>query len=141
MGLANDNPYGLAAGVLAKDQAVIDGMVRRIRAGTVWVNTYNVYDAGEQCQFKMGIVLCYITAHGSLVHASAPLHPLAHSLQGPWDIMSLYGTAGSLEQPSGLDRPPMLEWLPKQDMTPVIIIQELSRVYWHISGMSLNCQN
>jgi phenylacetaldehyde dehydrogenase len=44
---ANDNPYGLASGVLAKDQAVIDGLVRRIKAGTVWVNTYNVYDAGE----------------------------------------------------------------------------------------------
>eukprot|EP00878_Enallax_costatus_P017641 GHUV01018535.1.p1 GENE.GHUV01018535.1~~GHUV01018535.1.p1 ORF type:complete len:415 (+),score=145.76 GHUV01018535.1:996-2240(+) len=43
---ANDNPYGLAAGVLAKDQKVIDGLVRRIKAGTVWVNTYNVYDAG-----------------------------------------------------------------------------------------------
>lgn len=54
VGLANDNPYGLAAGVLAKDQAVIDGLVRRIRAGTVWVNTYNVYDAGEQCLSKMG---------------------------------------------------------------------------------------
>ncbi|WIA22257.1 hypothetical protein OEZ85_004580 [Tetradesmus obliquus] len=43
---ANDNVYGLAAGVLAKSQATIDGLVRRLRAGTVWVNTYNVYDAG-----------------------------------------------------------------------------------------------
>jgi aldehyde dehydrogenase (NAD+) len=43
---ANDNPYGLAAGVLAKDQRLIDGLVRRLKAGTVWVNTYNVYDAG-----------------------------------------------------------------------------------------------
>jgi hypothetical protein len=48
--LANDNPYGLASGVLAKDQAVIDGLVRRIRAGTVWVNTYNIYDAGKNLQ-------------------------------------------------------------------------------------------
>lgn len=46
--LANDNPYGLASGVLAKDQGVIDSLVRRIRAGTVWVNTYNIYDAGGQ---------------------------------------------------------------------------------------------
>lgn len=44
---ANDNPYGLASGVLAKDQGIIDSLVRKIRAGTVWVNTYNVYDAGE----------------------------------------------------------------------------------------------
>lgn len=27
---------------------MIDGLVRRIRAGTVWVNTYNIYDAGAQ---------------------------------------------------------------------------------------------
>jgi acyl-CoA reductase-like NAD-dependent aldehyde dehydrogenase len=45
---ANDNVYGLAAGVLCKDQGTIDALVRRIRAGTVWVNTYNVYDAGAQ---------------------------------------------------------------------------------------------
>ena len=44
---ANDNPYGLASGVLAKDRATIDSLVRKLRAGTVWVNTYNVYDAGE----------------------------------------------------------------------------------------------
>jgi acyl-CoA reductase-like NAD-dependent aldehyde dehydrogenase len=45
---ANDNVYGLAAGVLAKSQGTIDSLVRRIKAGTVWVNTYNVYDAGER---------------------------------------------------------------------------------------------
>jgi acyl-CoA reductase-like NAD-dependent aldehyde dehydrogenase len=45
---ANDNPYGLASGVLAKDQHVIDALVRKLRAGTVWVNTYNVYDAGRK---------------------------------------------------------------------------------------------
>jgi acyl-CoA reductase-like NAD-dependent aldehyde dehydrogenase len=50
--LANDNPYGLASGVLAKDQATIDGLVRRIKAGTVWVNTYNIYDAGKSCFAK-----------------------------------------------------------------------------------------
>lgn len=47
---ANDNPYGLASGVLAKDQGIIDSLVRKIRAGTVWVNTYNIYDAGEACR-------------------------------------------------------------------------------------------
>jgi acyl-CoA reductase-like NAD-dependent aldehyde dehydrogenase len=49
---ANDNPYGLAAGVLATDQHIIDGLVRRLRAGTVWVNTYNVYDAGAAHTFN-----------------------------------------------------------------------------------------
>jgi acyl-CoA reductase-like NAD-dependent aldehyde dehydrogenase len=38
---ANDNVYGLAAGMLSKGQSTIDSLVRRIRAGTVWVNTYN----------------------------------------------------------------------------------------------------
>ena len=45
---ANDNPYGLASGILAKDQHVIDSLVRKLRAGTVWVNTYNIYDAGRR---------------------------------------------------------------------------------------------
>lgn len=45
---ANDNPYGLAAGVMSKDQRTIDSLVRRLKAGTVWVNTYNVYDAGRR---------------------------------------------------------------------------------------------
>jgi acyl-CoA reductase-like NAD-dependent aldehyde dehydrogenase len=42
--LANGTDYGLAAGVWTKDVAKAHKVARAIRAGTVWVNTYNLYD-------------------------------------------------------------------------------------------------
>ncbi len=41
---ANDSPYGLAAAVWTKDIKKAHYVARRLQAGTVWVNTYNVYD-------------------------------------------------------------------------------------------------
>lgn len=41
---ANNSDYGLAAGVFAKDVDVISQLSRGLKAGTVWVNTYNVFD-------------------------------------------------------------------------------------------------
>lgn len=38
--LANDTPYGLASGVFTRDLARAHRMIRRIKAGIVWVNTY-----------------------------------------------------------------------------------------------------
>lgn len=43
---ANDTLYGLAAGVWTKDVKKAIRAAKAIRAGTVWVNTYNLYDAG-----------------------------------------------------------------------------------------------
>jgi acyl-CoA reductase-like NAD-dependent aldehyde dehydrogenase len=43
--MANDTPYGLAAGVWTKDVARAHNVARRLKAGTVWVNCYNVFDA------------------------------------------------------------------------------------------------
>ena len=43
---SNDIPYGLAAGVWTRDVKKAHSVARRLRAGTVWVNTYNLYDAG-----------------------------------------------------------------------------------------------
>ena len=39
--IANDTPYGLGAGVFTKDLGRANRMLRRIHAGTVYVNTYN----------------------------------------------------------------------------------------------------
>ena len=43
--LANDTTYGLAAGVWTRDIAKAHHLVEKIKAGTVWVNCYNIYDA------------------------------------------------------------------------------------------------
>jgi phenylacetaldehyde dehydrogenase len=42
---ANDTNYGLAAGVWTRDISKAHQTAALIRAGTIWVNTYHVYDA------------------------------------------------------------------------------------------------
>ncbi|WP_206050933.1 aldehyde dehydrogenase family protein [Nocardioides speluncae] len=42
--LANDTSYGLAAGVWTNDLAASQRLVRELQAGSVWVNTYNLFD-------------------------------------------------------------------------------------------------
>ncbi len=42
---ANDTPYGLAAGVWTRDIAKAHRVAAAIKAGTVWINCYNVFDA------------------------------------------------------------------------------------------------
>jgi aldehyde dehydrogenase (NAD+)/phenylacetaldehyde dehydrogenase len=44
---ANDTIYGLASGVWTRDVRKAHKVARAIKAGTVWVNTYNMYDAGS----------------------------------------------------------------------------------------------
>lgn len=41
---ANDTPYGLAAGLWTQDVKHAHYIAARLRAGTVWVNCYNVFD-------------------------------------------------------------------------------------------------
>lgn len=43
---ANDTFYGLAAGIWTKDVKKAIRAAKAVRAGTVWVNTYNLYDPG-----------------------------------------------------------------------------------------------
>jgi acyl-CoA reductase-like NAD-dependent aldehyde dehydrogenase len=41
---ANDSPYGLAAAVWTRDIKKAHYVASKLQAGTVWINTYNVYD-------------------------------------------------------------------------------------------------
>ena len=41
---ANDSQYGLAAGVWTRDIKKAHYVARKLQAGTVWINTYNIYD-------------------------------------------------------------------------------------------------
>jgi len=45
MHLANQTAYGLAAGIWTKDIQKAHKVAKAIRAGTVWINTYNMYDS------------------------------------------------------------------------------------------------
>lgn len=42
---ANSNPYGLAAAVWTRDVKRAHSVSRRLKAGTVWINTYGLMDA------------------------------------------------------------------------------------------------
>jgi phenylacetaldehyde dehydrogenase len=43
--VANDSTYGLGAGIWTKDISKAHALAKKIRAGTVWINCYNVFDA------------------------------------------------------------------------------------------------
>ena len=45
MPIANDSNYGLAAGIFTRDISKAHRTAKRLRAGTVWINTYHVFDA------------------------------------------------------------------------------------------------
>ena len=43
--LANDTPFGLAAGIWTRDVKRAHRVAAKVEAGTVWVNTYGMFDA------------------------------------------------------------------------------------------------
>jgi alcohol dehydrogenase class IV len=47
--IANDSIYGLAGGVFSSNIARAEGIARRIRTGTMWINNYHVF--AEYCPF------------------------------------------------------------------------------------------
>ena len=42
---ANNTSYGLGAGIWTRDISKAHALAKKIRAGTVWINCYNVFDA------------------------------------------------------------------------------------------------
>ncbi len=42
---ANDTEYGLAAGIWTRDINKAHALAAKIKAGTVWINCYNMFDA------------------------------------------------------------------------------------------------
>ena len=44
-GEANNSPYGLGAGIWTRDISKAHALAKKLRAGTVWINCYNVFDA------------------------------------------------------------------------------------------------
>jgi phenylacetaldehyde dehydrogenase len=42
---ANDTTYGLGAGIWTKDISKAHALAKKIKAGTIWINCYNVFDA------------------------------------------------------------------------------------------------
>ncbi len=43
--VANDSEYGLGAGIWTSDISKAHALAKKLRAGTVWINCYNVFDA------------------------------------------------------------------------------------------------
>jgi acyl-CoA reductase-like NAD-dependent aldehyde dehydrogenase len=43
--VANDTVYGMEAGIWTCDIGKVHRMAEALRAGTVWINCYNVFDA------------------------------------------------------------------------------------------------
>jgi betaine-aldehyde dehydrogenase len=63
--LANDSPYGLAAGVFTNDGAKALRVIKKLRAGITWINTYhNTYNEAPWGGYKQSGIGRGLGTHG-----------------------------------------------------------------------------
>ena len=46
---ANDSEYGLGAGIWTQGISKAHALAKKLRAGTIWINCYNVFDSSLPC--------------------------------------------------------------------------------------------
>lgn len=114
--LANNTRYGLAASVWSENLNVALDTARRIKAGTIWINSTNIFDASS------GFGGYRESGYGreggregmyDYLQQSAP-----HAASLPDSAMEGTGARGHDVSTSGLDRPSM----PAIDRTPKLFI-------------------
>src|SRR5256885_16344920 len=72
---ANNTDYGLGAGVFTCDISKPIRTAKRLRAGTVWINTWNVVDATLPCGGDKQTCL-----GGEMGHAGLNTHNVANTI-------------------------------------------------------------
>jgi aldehyde dehydrogenase (NAD+) len=114
--LANNTRYGLAASVWSENLNVALDTARRIKAGTIWINSTNIFDASS------GFGGYRESGYGreggregmyDYLQQSAP-----HAASLPDSAMEGTGARGHDVSTSGLDRPSM----PAIDRTPKLLL-------------------
>ena len=88
--IANDTKYGLAAMIWTKDLEKANKVARRLRCGTVWINTYGVflnetpYGGYKQSGFGRELGMTGLWEYTQIKHIAADQTPGGKSLVTSW---------------------------------------------------------
>jgi acyl-CoA reductase-like NAD-dependent aldehyde dehydrogenase len=88
--IANDSKYGLAAMIWTKDLEKANKMARRLRCGTVWINTYGVFlnevpfGGYKKSGFGRELGLAGLFEYTQLKHIATDTTPGGRSLVTSW---------------------------------------------------------